>query len=304
MTTGFKAGFVGLIGLPNSGKSTLMNFLIDEKVAIVTPRPQTTRRRVHGILNEEASQIVFVDAPGLVTAKPGLFDFLAKEAQEVMAESDALIAVLSLDLKSAEEAESIISMVSKSGKPWMAVINKIDLEALSHRSLILRNMLQDHKVPILSVSCLHRDKFQKEDREELITEIKKLIPESPAPLYDPELYTTESLRDLACEIVREKCFLNLKDEVPYSMAIRTIEFKEDADPIPRITLEIIVSKDNHKGIVIGKGGQLLKKIGQEARVEIEKLMGTKIFLGLKVSTREDWFQNKRIMKELGYYHES
>jgi GTP-binding protein Era len=302
-----KAGFVGLIGLPNSGKSTLMNFLIEEKVSIVTPRPQTTRRRVHGIWNNETegqeAQIVFVDAPGLVTSKPGLFDFLAKEAEEVMSESDVLIAVLSLDLKSAEEAQSIVAMVAKSGKPWLAVINKIDLEAFAHRALILKDILSPYKVPVISMSCTRQDTAQKEDRELLLQEIQKLLPESPAPLYDPELYTTESLRDMACEIVREKCFLNLKDEVPYSIAVRPIEFKEDATPVPRITLEILVSKDTHKGIVIGKGGLLLKKIGQEARQEIEKFMGTKIFLGLKVAAREDWYKNNRIMKELGYHHD-
>ncbi len=299
-----KAGFVGLIGLPNSGKSTLMNFMIEEKVSIVTPRPQTTRRRVHGIWSSPESQIVFVDSPGLVASKPGLFDFLAKEAMEVMSESDALIAVLSLDLKSAEEAENIIEMVAKAKKPWIAVINKTDLTALSHRILILKTMLVKHNVPILTISCENKDQFVKNVKPVLLEEIQKLLPESPAPLYDPELYTTENVRDMVCEIVREKCFLNLKDEVPYTIAVRPIEFKEDAAPMPKINLEILVAKDNHKGILIGKGGQLLKKIGQESRLEIEKIMGTKIFLGLHVAAREDWYKNNRIMKELGYHHES
>lgn len=299
-----KAGFVGLIGLPNSGKSTLMNFLIDEKVSIVTPRPQTTRRRVHGIWSSEGSQIVFVDSPGLVASKPGLFDFLAKESTEVMAESDALIAVLSLDLKSAEEAENIIEMVAKAQKPWIAVINKMDLDGFTHRELILKNMLSKYNVPTFSISCADKEKFLKEVRLPLLEEIQKLLPESPAPLYDPELYTTENIRDMVCEVVREKCFLNLKDEVPYTIAVRPIEFKEEALPVPRINLEILVSKDNHKGIIIGKGGLLLKKIGQEAREEIEKIMGTKIFLGLHVAARENWYRNNRIMKELGYHHES
>lgn len=300
-----KAGFVGLIGLPNSGKSTLMNYLIDEKVSIVTPRPQTTRRRVHGIWTEaDKAQIVFVDAPGLVSSKPGLFDFLAKEATEVMSESDALIAVLSLDLKSAEEAQGIVDMVVKAGKPWIAVINKTDLEMFAHRTLILRSMLVAHNVPIFQVSCANKDQFINETRPQLLEAIQNILPESPAPLYDPELYTTENVRDMVCEIVREKCFLNLKDEVPYSVAVRPIEFKEDALPVPRISLEILVSKDNHKGIVIGKGGMLLKKIGQESRQEIEKIMGTKIFLSLNVAARDDWYKNTRIMKELGYHHES
>lgn len=299
-----KAGFVGLIGMPNSGKSTLMNFLIQEKVSIVTPRPQTTRRRVHGIWTSKEAQVIFVDAPGLVTAKPGLFEFLANEAQDVAAESDALVAVLALDQKSAEEADSILDMVKKSGKPWIAVITKTDLENLGHRALILQDLVKKHGGKSISISSVRKDGFQEEDRKSLLQDIVSLLPESEAPLYDPELYTTENLRDLACEIVREKCFLNLKDEVPYAIAVRPIEFKEDADPIPKINLEILVSKENHKGIVIGKGGQLLKKIGQESRAEIERLMGQKVFLGLKVSVREGWSENKRIMKELGYFHES
>lgn len=299
-----KAGFVGLIGMPNAGKSTLMNFLIEEKVSIVTPRPQTTRRRVHGIWTSKEAQIIFVDAPGVVTAKPGLFEFLANEAQEVASESDALVAVLSVDQKSKEEAEAILDMVKKSGKPWMAVITKTDLENLGHRAVILQDMVTKYGGKSLSISSTRRDGFQNEDRKALLQGIQNLLPESEAPLYDPELYTTENLRDLACEIVREKCFLNLKDEVPYSIGVRPIEFKEEADPVPKINLEILVSKENHKGIVIGKGGQLLKKIGQEARTEIEKIMGQKVFLGLKVSVREGWTDNKRIMKELGYHHES
>lgn len=298
-----KAGFVGLIGMPNAGKSTLMNFLIDEKVSIVTPRPQTTRRRVHGIWNTPSSQIIFVDAPGLVSARPGLFEFLAQEVQEVISESDALVAVLSLDQKSKEEIEQILSLVKKSNKPWLAVITKTDLDDKAHRAVILQDMVKELGGTSLSISLTRKDGFIAQDRQALLEGITALLPDSEAPLYDPELYTTETTRDLVCEIVREKCFLNLKDEVPYTIAIRTIEFKEDALPVPRITLEILVSKENHKGIVIGKGGLLLKKIGQESRKEIEKLMGKKIFLGLNVSAREGWSDNKRIMKELGYFHD-
>lgn len=298
-----KAGFVGLIGLPNSGKSTLMNFLIDQKVSIVTPRPQTTRRRVHGIWTTSDTQVIFVDSPGIVSSKPGLFEFLAHEAQEVMSESDALVAVLSLDLKTQEEAEEVLQMVKKSKKPWMALITKADLDDKAHRAVILQDLVQKMGGKSISISCTRKDGFQEEDRKLVLEQIQELLPESAAPLYEPDLYTTENMRDLVCEIVREKCFLHLKDEVPYTIAVRPIEFKEEADPVPRITLEILVSKDNHKGIVIGKGGALLKKIGQEARKEIEKMMGEKIFLGLNVATREGWTDNKRLMKELGYFHD-
>ena len=298
-----KAGFVGLIGQPNAGKSTLMNFLIDQKVSIVTPRPQTTRRRVHGIWTSDQAQIVFVDAPGVVSSRPGLFEFLAQEASEVISESDVLVAVIAIDTKTQKEAEEILELVKKSRKPWLALITKSDLDDKAHRAVILQDLVKTLGGKSLSVSCTKKDGFTEEDRKIILGEIEKLLPESPAPLYDPELFTTENMRDLVREIVREKCFLLLKDEIPYSVAVRTIEFKEEAEPVPRITMEILVAKDNHKGIVIGQAGQMLKKIGQESRKEIEKLMGQKIFLGLNVTARDSWTENKRLMKELGYFHD-
>ncbi len=298
-----RTGFVGLIGQPNAGKSTLMNFLINEKVSIVTPRPQTTRRRVHGIWTTPEAQIIFVDSPGLVAAKPGLFEFLATEAGEVIRESDVVVAVVSIDQKSKEEVEAVLDLAKKSGKPWMAVITKTDLDDKAHRAVMIQDLVTARGGKSLSISLKKKDSFTEQDRKSILESISELLPQSEAPLYDSEMYTTENVRDLACEIVREKCFLNLKDEVPYSIAVRPIEFKEDAEPVPRIVLEILVSKENHKGIVIGKGGSLLKKIGQEARKEIEKIMGTKIYLGLNVSAREGWSDNKRIMKELGYTHD-
>lgn len=300
-----KAGFVGLIGQPNAGKSSLMNFLIDERVSIVTPKPQTTRRRILGIYNDETSQIVFIDAPGLVRASKGLNAFLEKEALEVINESDALIAVLSLDEKQAEDNEEVLKMVSQSKKPWLAVVTKVDLSEYAHRSLILKEMVEKYHGKSYSLTTIKSksDRNSLEDKTLLIDDIKKLLPDSKAPLYDPEMYTTENVRALCEEIVREKCFENLTHELPYQVAVLVRKFDENAKPCPKIYIDIFVAKDSQKKIVIGQKAQMIKKISTEARKEIEKLINEKIYLELNVTVRENWYEQHNAMKELGYIHE-
>lgn len=300
---GYKAGFLGLIGQPNAGKSTLMNFLVSEKVSIVSAKPQTTRRRILGIWSNEAGQIVFVDAPGLIKADKGLNGFLAKEAEDVIAGSDALLAVVSVDEAKPEDAEKVIEMVAASGKPWVGIITKTDIEDKAHRIMILKKMIEEKNGKAFSVS-VKLDENDEEEREALLIEFLELMPESPAPLYDVELFTNENVREMVAEIVREKCFEFLHQEIPYSLAVRISKFDENATPIPKIYAEIVVSKEGHKGIVVGKEAQVIKKIGMESRKEIEKLMGEKVFLDLNVVVKEEWFANKRIMKELGYVAES
>lgn len=294
----YKAGFLGLIGQPNAGKSTLMNYLVQEKVSIVTAKPQTTRRRIVGIWSTEKGQIVFVDAPGLVQAEKGLNGFLAKEAQNVIDESDALLAIVSLDEDKAESAEKVIELVAKSGKPWIGIITKTDIKEKQHRLMILKQMIESKGAKALSLSVKESLNDQ-EEREALLIECLELLPESPAPLYDAELYTDENIRDLVAETIREKCFEHLHQEVPYQLAVRIIKFDETQD-LPKIYAEIIVARENHKPIVIGKGAAVIKQIGIDARKSIEEMMGEKIFLDLKVNVKADWFENKLIMKELGY----
>lgn len=296
---GYKAGFLGLIGQPNAGKSSLMNFLVNEKVSIVSAKPQTTRRRILGIWSTDQGQIVFVDAPGLIKPDKGLNGFLAQEAGDVIASSDALLAILSVDEQKPEDAEKVLDMVAKSGKPWMGIITKVDLEEKAHRVLILKKMIEDRGGKALSVSIKDNEDDQ-EEREALLIEFMGLLPESPAPLYDIELFTNENVREMVSEIIREKCFESLHQEIPYSLAVRIIKFDENAAPIPKIHAEILVSKDNHKAIVIGKEAKVIKQIGMDSRKEIEKLMDTKVFLDLQVVSKPEWFENKRMMKELGY----
>lgn len=302
---GFKAGFLGLIGQPNAGKSTLMNFLVDEKVSIVSAKPQTTRRRILGIWSSEAGQIVFVDAPGVIKSDKGLNGFLAQEAQDVIASSDALLAVISVDEEKPEDAEKVIEMVSKSGKPWIGVITKTDIAEKAHRLMILKRMIEEKngKALSISVSALKGDKEAAEDREAMLMEFLELLPETPAPLYDVELFTNENIREMVCEIIREKCFEFLHQEIPYSLAVRILKFDEEG-ALPKIYTEILVTKENHKAIVIGKEASMIKKIGMESRKEIEKLMDSKVFLDVQVTCKPDWFENKRTMKELGYVNKS
>lgn len=299
----YKAGFLGLIGQPNAGKSTLMNFLVAEKVSIVTEKPQTTRRRVLGVWSTDEGQIVFVDAPGLIKADKGLNGFLSQEAEDVIQQSDALLAVLSVDEKNPEDAAKVIKMVSESGKPWIGVVTKSDIEEKQHRIMILKKMIEDAGGKALQVSAKTME-GNDEDRDALLIEFLALMPESPAPLYDIELFTPHKVRDLVAEVIREKCFEFVHQEIPFSMAVRILKYDENATPCPKIYAEILVAKENHKAIVIGKGAANLKQIGMNARKEIEELVGQKVFLDLNVAFKADWFNNKRIMQELGYVRDN
>lgn len=293
----YKAGFIGLIGQPNAGKSSLMNYLIDQKVSIVTAKPQTTRRRILGIHTSKNSQIIFIDAPGVLKADKGLNAFLEKEAEEVMKESDALLAIVSVDEKEAEGNQKILDMVKASHKPWMGVITKTDVGAKAHRILILKNMIESMGARCLQVSCI---KDGVEGRREFLENVEPLLPDSMAPLYEDDMYTTENVRDMIAEIIREKCFMHLEHEIPYQIAVQIRKFDEQAKPCPHIYADVLVGKESHKPIVVGQKAQVIKKISQESREEVEKLMQEKIHLELNVVVKENWYGHSQTMKELGY----
>ncbi len=292
-----KAGFVGLIGQPNAGKSTLMNNLVREKVSIVTPKPQTTRRRIHGLVTKPKGQIVFVDAPGLVRSVSGLNSFLEKEALDVIKNSDALVAVLSVDENDIAHNEEILKLVVESKKPFVAIITKADLADKIHRVRILSDKLKDSNVKWHTVG---KKINNREDVDLILESIFELLPDSDAPLFDVDSYTTENVRDLAAEIIREKCFEELEHEIPFGLAVVCQQFKEEGK-LPKLYFDILISKENHKPIVVGKGAEKIKKIGEKARIEIQKLLGVpKIYLELQVVVKEGWFNNKTFMKELNY----
>lgn len=297
----YKSGFVGLVGLPNAGKSSFLNRVIEEKVSIVTAKPQTTRRRVLGILPIEESQgqkgqIVFVDAPGFIKSTSGINPFLRGELEDVVKTSDALLAVLSLDEKTPEQIDEIIDLVVASKKPWIAFINKTDLIDKAHRLPIIIEKVKAKGGAYVAGTCTHEEGVPLQALKDFFL---SHLPESGGPLFDTEIYTPHTIRELCSEIVREKCFEHLHQEIPYSMAVHILKFDEKPS-VPRISFEIIVSKPSHKALVIGKNGDKLKVIGTEARKEIEKLMGSKVFIEFHVSVKETWMKNKRILEELGY----
>jgi len=298
----YRSGFVGLIGQPNAGKSSLMNLLVQEKVSIVTPKPQTTRRRVLGIVSDDEGQAVFVDAPGVLKASKGLNAFLTREAEDVISQSDLLIAVISTDTESKEQAQNIIDMVLASKKPWFAVLTKVDMIEFKRRVDALKEMCTQHKncLGVIESSTTWTKADAKSVRDEILRLCFSTLPESPKPLYDIELFTPHNVKDLVAEIVREQCFEVLHHEIPYNIAVRIQKFDESDPKMPKIHAEILVAKESHKPILIGKGGVTIKEIGMLARKSIEKMMDQKVFLGLEVSVRENWFENKMLMKELGY----
>ncbi len=302
-----KCGYVGLIGTPNAGKSTLLNLLVNEKLAIVSPKPQTTRRRVLGIVNEpDQFQMIFVDAPGVIRGHEGLNRFLEKEWQEVLQDSDMVIAVLNMDAPKKRTLIGILDLIEKSKKPFVAVVTKTDIDQLAPRRWILEEELRNRGIPFLSVSLRDKEKQKKsgikaweEFRQQLFQLCLPLLPESQRPLFeDEDIFTPHTTREIVTEYIRESCFHMLKQELPYNVAVRLVKFEES--PKIKIYADIIVAKESQKPIVIGRAGSVLGEIGTLAREQIEKLLGQKVFLKLQVVVREEWFFNKGIMRELGY----
>jgi GTPase len=300
----FRSGFVALVGMPNSGKSTLLNALVGEKIAIVSPKPQTTRRRIQGIVTTKDAQLILCDAPGVLEgASSELNQFLIEEYRDVLSESDVALAILPGDEKSLHKQERILELVAHSRKPFLVVITKADLLKPEERAQWAEELakspylaaMKENDQPILFTSALTQVKYT---REFVLEATAKLLPTSPA-LYDSELFTTETVRDMASEIIREKCFLNLHQEVPFGLAIKINTFDEQKN-ITRIEADILVERESHKKIVIGEKASQLKRIGTEARKELEATLGTKVFLGLHVICKPRWMQDKSLLKELGY----
>jgi GTP-binding protein Era len=278
-----KSGFVAIIGLPNVGKSTLLNQILGTKVSIVSPKPQTTRFNIRGVLTRDNYQIVFIDTPGIHDAKDLFNQIMVEEALNALEEVDAILWVMDVSHRLPAE-EKILEIIKKANKPAILVLNKIDLIKKNQLLPIIDYFSKLHDFhAIIPVSALHNDGVDR-----IIDELVKLLPEGPF-YYEPDRVTDIPLSLLIAEIIREKIFLLTFEEVPYCTAVKVEEVREEPERnFLYIQATIFVERESQKGILIGKGGQMLKKIGTLAREELEFLLGKKIYLDLWVKALKDW----------------
>lgn len=293
---GFRSGFVSIIGRPNVGKSTLLNRIVGEKVAITSDKPQTTRNRVHGISNRTGAQIVFIDTPGIHNPRSSLNRYMVDTALAATKGVDVIFFLVDAGTASAGRETQILDVLRDAEMPVILVLNKIDL---MEKELLLRKISEFQAVysftETVPISALTGDGVDR-----LVDVASRYLPEGPR--YFPEdILTDQPERFVAAEIVREKVFRLTRDEVPYSVAVIVESFKEREDGgLISISATINVERDSQKGIIIGKRGEMLKRIGTEARKDLEQLLGCRIFLELFVRVRKDWSESRRMMKEFGY----
>lgn len=290
----FKSGFVTIIGRPNAGKSTLMNALLGEKIAITSDKPQTTRNKVTGIWNEPGVQVVFLDTPGIHRPKGLLNEYMVKAAKEGCKEVDLIIFMVEANSKPGPMEEEVVEMLKTLKTKTFLVINKIDLVEKPKILPVIEKYSGmygfDEIIPVSSLNG--------ENLDDLKATIIKNMPAGPQYFPEDEL-SDQPERFIVAEIIREKIFRMTKDEVPYSTAVLVEDMKDKGDII-YTRADIYVEKDSHKGIIIGAKGQMLKSIGQAARKDIEALLGTKVFLELFVKVKKDWREKPGALKEMGY----
>ncbi len=288
-----QAGFVNIIGKPNVGKSTLMNILVGERLSIISSKAQTTRHRIVGLINADNYQIVFSDTPGMLKPQYELHKNMMSFVNLSLEDADVIVFVTDLYEKETD-IEGIITRINESGIPVLLVINKIDLAKEGQLEEVTRYWTERIKSEtVIPISAL--EKF---NTERIVQEILEKLPEHPA-FYDKEELTDRPERFFASEIIREKIFNNYKKEVPYSTEVAIEDFHED-EKIIRIRATIFVERESQKGIVIGDKGKMLKKVGIEAREELEKFFGKKVFLETFVKVEQDWRKNKQKLKKFGY----
>lgn len=291
-----KSGFVTLIGRPNVGKSTLMNHLIGQKIAITSRKPQTTRNRIQTVYTDERGQIIFLDTPGIHKAKNKLGEYMVNVAEHTLKEVDVVMWLVEPSTFIGAGERHIAEQLRKVKTPIMLVINKIDTIKNQEQILTFIDAYKDicEFAEIVPVSAL------KEKNTDLLTElIYKYLPYGPQ-FYDEDTVTDQPMRQIASELIREKALRLLNEEIPHGIAVTIEKMTERENGIMDIEATIVCERDSHKGIIIGKGGSMLKKIGSEARKEIEHLMDTKVNLQLWVKVRKEWRDNDLLMKNYGY----
>lgn len=288
-----KAGFVNIVGKPNVGKSTLMNILVGERLSIISPKAQTTRHRIVGITNTEDYQIVFSDTPGMLKPKYELHKSMMGFVNLSLEDADVILFVTDL-YETDEEIEEVIQRINQSGVPVLLLINKIDLAKEGQ----LDGVTEYWTSRVQAAAVIPISAKENFNTERILQEIVERLPEHP-PFYDKEELTDRPERFFASEIIREKIFTNYKKEIPYSTEVGIEDFHEE-ETIIRIRATIFVERNSQKGIIIGDKGKMLKKVGTEAREDLEKFFGKKVFLETYVKVEQDWRKNKLKLKKFGY----
>ncbi len=291
-----KSGFAALIGRPNVGKSTLMNHLIGQKIAITSRKPQTTRNRIQSVYTCERGQIIFQDTPGIHKAKNKLGEYMVSAAQNALKDVDVVLWLVEPSTFIGDADRHIAELLSKINLPVILVINKCDrVKKTEIPDIIKAYTKSGHFDDILAVSAK-----QGTNLDDLITAIFKFLPYGPL-YYDEETVTDQPVRQIASEMIREKALRCLGEEVPHGIAVLIEKMKERKDgSITDIEATIVCERDSHKGIIIGKNGQTLKKIGSEARAEIERLIDGKVNLKIWVKVRRQWRDSELLLKNYGY----
>ena len=294
--SGFKSGFISIIGRPNVGKSTLLNLLLGEKIAIVSDKPQTTRNRILGIKNHPAGQIIFLDTPGIHRAQSRLNRSMVKVALATYSEVDGVCFMIEADRSDNDENDFILETLTKIEKPVFLVINKIDLVPKSDLLPIMERYSRLRSFEqIIPISALLGDGV-----ETFVDELLKILPEGPR-LFPEDMITDLPERFLVAELIREKVFQLTQEEIPYATAVVVEDFREREEKnliVIRATIQ--VERESQKGILIGKRGRMLKEIGRLAREEIEALLGARVFLELWVKEEKSWREDPQALRRLGY----
>lgn len=292
----FLSGFIAIIGPPNVGKSTLLNRILETKVAIVSPKPQTTRNRIMGVYHGDGFQMVFIDTPGIHRTRTALHKSMVGSALATLQEVDVLVATIDMGNPDDPEMSQVISNLKGIKRPCILAINKIDKGARENLLPIIDSYSKKHRfdaiVPISAQTG--------EGVEGLLNEIKSRL--GPGPQFFPEDMNTDQTESfLVSEIIREKIFLHVRQELPYSSAVTVEEMVEASDKnLLSITANIHVETDSQKGILIGKSGSMIRSIGTTARKELERRLGVRVYLDLKVRVEKNWSKDTRALKRLGY----
>ncbi|MBP5152363.1 MAG: GTPase Era [Lachnospiraceae bacterium] len=294
MDSRFKAGFVSIVGRPNVGKSTLMNRIVGQKIAITSNKPQTTRNKITAVYTDEEGQIVFLDTPGLHKAKNKLGGYMMNAADSALKDADVLLYMLEANARFGSQDEEVLEKLSSLKMPKILVINKIDAVTGEALMAVTKELTAkcdfDETVPVSAVEGTNVD--------ELIKVIKQYLPYGE-PFFDEDTVTDQPVRQIAAEMIREKALHALNEEIPHGIAV-VMEKMDFSGKTVQVEATIICEKESHKGIIIGKGGSMLKKIGSNARFEIEKMLERQINLKLFVKVKDRWRDSDFLLKNFGY----